>query len=216
MHLTHARHVAKYRLKDLARVPNLLSAARVPLAIAFPLAAANAPLAIGVLGLAALTDLLDGWAARRMGQATKVGALVDGLADRSSWRRCWGRSSPPGHFRPYRRCCSPRASWENCRSRSPWCSDRKANRLGKVATALEVATVLAVIASAPGKTALLGATALRGAAAAIAYWRREIRAVRPEHTALRRANAREGSLRLAGVRPVRGPRPGEGWRVRAA
>ena len=68
--------------KDLVLVPNLLSGARVPLAVAFPLAAGNAPLALGILGFAGLTDVLDGWAARKLGQATPVGALVDGIADK--------------------------------------------------------------------------------------------------------------------------------------
>ena len=203
--------MAAYRLKDLVLFPNLLSVARVPLAIAFPLTAANAPLALGVLGLAGLTDLLDGWAARRMGQATPVGALVDGVADKIFAASVLGTLVASGALSPLaalllatrelgelplvlRVMTSPRARLTEV--------DRKANRLGKVATALEFATVLAVIAKAPGKTALLGATAICGAAAAVGYWRREIRAVGLEHAARRcRRRRKRPSAAVRGLAP---------------
>jgi cardiolipin synthase len=38
--------------------------------------------ALGVFALAALTDLLDGWVARRRGKASRLGAFLDPLADK--------------------------------------------------------------------------------------------------------------------------------------
>jgi cardiolipin synthase len=181
--------VSEYRVKDLILVPNLLSGARVPLAVAFPLAAGNAPLALGILGFAGLSDVLDGWAARKLGQATPMGALVDGVADKVFAASVLGTLVATGMLTPIaalllatrelgelplavRVLTSKRARLTEI--------DRKANRLGKIATVLEFATVLAVVAAVPGKNVLLAATAVCGAAAAASYWMREVRAVRQE------------------------------------
>ena len=177
----------EYRIKDLVLVPNLLSAARVPLAVAFPLASGSAPLALGILGFAGLTDVLDGWAAHKLGQATPVGALVDGVSDKVFAASVLGTLVATGMLSPtaalllatrelgelplaVRVLTSKRARLTQI--------DRKANRIGKVATVLEFATVLAVIANVPGKNVLLAATAVCGAAAAATYWLREVRAAR--------------------------------------
>jgi formate-dependent nitrite reductase membrane component NrfD len=53
--------------------------------------------------------------------------------------------------------------------------DRRANVLGKLATALELATVVAVVVRAPHVAFLVTLTAAVGAVAAISYWRREVR-----------------------------------------
>lgn len=66
---------------SLFTVPNLLSLSRIPLAVAF-LAAPGTREREVVLGIAALTDLLDGWLARR-GQSTQLGALLDPIADKT-------------------------------------------------------------------------------------------------------------------------------------
>jgi cardiolipin synthase len=181
--------VAEYRIKDLVLVPNLVSGARVPLAFAFPLAASNAYLALGVLGFAGLSDVVDGWAARKLGQATPVGALVDGVADKVFAASVLGTLVATRMLSPVaalllatrelaelplaiRVLTSKRARLTEI--------DRKANRFGKIATVLEFTTVLAVIVRAPGKRVLLAATAVVGAIAAASYWAREIRAVQAE------------------------------------
>ena len=207
--------MSEYRIKDLILVPNLLSGARVPLAVAFPLAAGNAPLALGVLGFAGLTDVLDGWAARKLGQATPMGALVDGVADKVFAASVLGTLVATGMLSPaaalllatrelgelplaVRVLTSKRARLTEI--------DRKANRLGKVATVLEFATVLAVIARAPGKNVLLAATAVCGAAAAAAYWMREIRAVRKEEASAPSRRAPSSTSRASGT-PAKAPLP---------
>jgi cardiolipin synthase (CMP-forming) len=62
-------------------VPNLLSASRFPLAAAF-LASEQTPVRVALIGAASLTDVLDGWLARRQ-QTTRLGALLDPIADKT-------------------------------------------------------------------------------------------------------------------------------------
>ena len=66
---------------SLFTLPNLLSLSRFPLAAAFVLAS-EAQTRVAVLGAASLTDLLDGWLARR-GQVTQLGTLLDPIADKT-------------------------------------------------------------------------------------------------------------------------------------
>lgn len=61
-------------------VANLASASRIPLAAVFLYVDGPMPRLL-ILALAALTDLLDGWLARRHGTTT-LGALVDPVADK--------------------------------------------------------------------------------------------------------------------------------------
>ncbi len=77
-----APHDPEYRLRDLLGVPGLLSLARVPLGAVFPLVVADTRAAIAVIALAGLTDLLDGWWARRFHQTTAIGAVADGVTDK--------------------------------------------------------------------------------------------------------------------------------------
>lgn len=69
---------ARPRLGDL---PNVLSLSRVLLAAGF-VAADGAALRAGLIGVAGLSDALDGWLARRLNAATLSGALIDPIADR--------------------------------------------------------------------------------------------------------------------------------------
>ena len=57
-----------------------LTAARIPLAVAFPLVSDASSRAI-ILGLAAATDMLDGAIARRFG-ASRLGVFLDPVADK--------------------------------------------------------------------------------------------------------------------------------------
>ena len=65
----------------LRAIPNILSSSRVALAAAFVvLDDVNTRLLL--VGLAGLTDVLDGWIARRARVTSKWGALIDPIADR--------------------------------------------------------------------------------------------------------------------------------------
>ncbi len=69
------------RRSSLAVVPNLMSALRLPIALAF--LAVDTVLWRGVLLFAgALTDVLDGWLARKLGVQSRTGALLDPLFDK--------------------------------------------------------------------------------------------------------------------------------------
>jgi CDP-diacylglycerol--glycerol-3-phosphate 3-phosphatidyltransferase/cardiolipin synthase len=62
-------------------LPNLLSLSRlalVPLFVAMPTPGARAAIVVA----AALSDLLDGWIARRRRTASRLGAILDPIADR--------------------------------------------------------------------------------------------------------------------------------------
>lgn len=65
-------------------VPNLLSLSRIPLAAVLALCIASAwwPAALAIFALAALTDWIDGWWARRFNQQSALGRSLDPLTDK--------------------------------------------------------------------------------------------------------------------------------------
>jgi CDP-diacylglycerol--glycerol-3-phosphate 3-phosphatidyltransferase len=69
--------------RDLLTVPNLLSLSRIVLILVSPVfyvvGMARVGLALGVL--AGISDYLDGYLARRLGQTTELGAILDRLSD---------------------------------------------------------------------------------------------------------------------------------------
>lgn len=71
--MTHSRVLAR-------RLPNVLSLSRLLLAALFIPAGRGARIAL--ILVAAATDFLDGWLARRTHTATRWGALLDPIADR--------------------------------------------------------------------------------------------------------------------------------------
>src|SRR3954462_14131498 len=66
---------------SLRSVPNIVSLSRVILAVAFVMAR-DADARIWIVFAAAVTDMLDGWLARRAGLTSRFGALIDPFADR--------------------------------------------------------------------------------------------------------------------------------------
>lgn len=71
-----------YAARDLVRPPGLISLTRIPLAVVFALQVRHVPLALGALALAGLSDVLDGWIARRFKQETPAGAVLDAITDK--------------------------------------------------------------------------------------------------------------------------------------
>ncbi len=66
-------------------LPNAISALRllgIPVFLWLVLGPEEDAIALGVLMLAGITDFLDGWLARRLGQQTVVGQILDPVADR--------------------------------------------------------------------------------------------------------------------------------------
>src|SRR3954471_8601672 len=65
----------------LRSIPNIISLSRVILALAFVMQH-DSKVRVGIVVAAAITDMLDGWLARRAGLVSRFGALVDPFADR--------------------------------------------------------------------------------------------------------------------------------------
>ena len=75
---TPHRSVASAGLRAL---PNIISSSRVVLAAGF-VAAHDPDVRLGIVGVAAATDFLDGFIARRARVTSRWGALIDPIADR--------------------------------------------------------------------------------------------------------------------------------------
>lgn len=72
---------------ELLLIPNLLSLSRIALTpvVGYFLwrnDSASTVVCLVLLAIAALTDALDGWAARKMGKITQLGLILDPLADK--------------------------------------------------------------------------------------------------------------------------------------
>ncbi|AGP34407.1 CDP-alcohol phosphatidyltransferase family protein [Sorangium cellulosum] len=171
--------------RELALPPNLMSLARLPLAALFPIVATRPALALAVLCCAGLTDVLDGWLARRSGQVTRTGAIVDPIADKvfalavvatllqSGALPLWG--IPALLARELLEL--PLALWiaVSRRFRGARLSTASANIPGKLATAVQFGAVFTAIALPGALPAALAAAAGAGAAAGVSYWARQLR-----------------------------------------
>jgi phosphatidylglycerophosphate synthase len=63
-------------------IANAISLSRLVLAAAFVHWAASPQVAVAILCAAGISDWLDGWVAKRLGQRTRLGALLDPVCDR--------------------------------------------------------------------------------------------------------------------------------------
>lgn len=179
--------MGRYRAKDLVNAPTLLSLMRVPLAAVFPLTVEAPAMSLTVLGAAALTDVLDGYVARKFELATPTGAVVDGITDKLFVGAVLVTLLVTGRMAPVDLVLLgtreifelPLVLWL---SLSPSARRRKvedrANVFGKAATTLQFAVVVATIANHPLRTAGLWLAAAVGVAAAASYWARALRGVR--------------------------------------
>jgi cardiolipin synthase (CMP-forming) len=134
----------------LFTIPNLLSFSRFPLAAAF-LATEATPVRVALIGAASLTDVLDGWLARR-NQPTRLGALLDPIADKTfvlvaiSAFLIAGELSTRNYFIILLRDFATAIGFLVAfllKGLDP--KDFKARMSGKVVTVLQLATVLALV-----------------------------------------------------------------------
>jgi cardiolipin synthase len=169
------------RARDAIRVPGLLSLCRAPLAAAFPLVFRSPVHAIAVLAAAGLSDILDGWYARRFHQETPTGAALDGVMDKLfalSVLATLVLSRTLSLFEAF--ILSAREIGEALllgvallvRPRRAD-SARSANGLGKLATVLQFTSIIVVILDRGPRSLCVYATGTCGALAAIAYGLRE-------------------------------------------
>jgi|SRR5579859_5832216 len=174
-----------YSLRDLVRVPGLLSLARIPLAVAFPFVVRTPAAALGVLCAAAATDMLDGWYARRFHQETPTGRILDPITDKifvmavavalvAKDMLSVGEAVLLGT----REICELAlvlygvVAW-HARARP----ERAANRLGKAATAMQFSTVAVVLFGGSHRMIWIVGTAVCGVLAGSFYVAREVRAM---------------------------------------
>lgn len=176
--------MGQYRLRHALLVPSLVSLTRLPLAAMFVIVAAQPYAALGLLVVAAGTDMLDGWYARRFGQATATGAVIDGLTDKafmatvvvtlvladkvSVWGAVQLATRELGEF--------PLVAWWALHRdrRQARAEDPKANAVGKLCTIFQFGAVAGALTDAVWESAALAASALMGCLAAFRYWRREL------------------------------------------
>ena len=67
--------------RGVLTLPNIISLSRIALAAVF-VAIPDTAVRVALIVIAAVTDFLDGWIARRHALASRVGALIDPFADR--------------------------------------------------------------------------------------------------------------------------------------
>jgi phosphatidylglycerophosphate synthase len=179
----------RYRLRDLATIPTLVSLLRVPLGVAFIAAAEHPRLALGIVLFAGFTDVVDGYLARRLGQATATGAVVDGVLDKLFAALVVGALVTRGHL-PWLPALLlatreigelPLVVWWALHDgqRRARAEDPRANWLGKAATVVQFIAIAAILFHARSRDGWLWISAATGVAAAIGYWRRELRAAAP-------------------------------------
>jgi cardiolipin synthase (CMP-forming) len=172
----------KFRVRDMGRVPGLLSLARVPLAALFPFAE-TPTVAFAILVVAGVTDVLDGWYARRFGQVTPTGAVLDPITDKLFVAVVVATLVLRGRLElllvpllGMRELAElPLVLWivGSTHARRTRTEKASANLPGKLATALQFLSVsfaLFGLGAASVRVACM-ATAVVGAVAAVLYWR---------------------------------------------
>ncbi len=167
--------------RELVLPSNVLSLARIPLAAAFAAAVAlgRAEIALGLLLLAAATDVADGWFARHLKQETVTGRVVDPLADKLFFATAAVSLVASGRLTLLAALLLATreivqlvlaASLALRRSLVGIGTAAHARFLGKLTTGLQAATAAAALLWPVVRSPLGAGTAICGAAAAVDYW----------------------------------------------
>jgi phosphatidylglycerophosphate synthase len=169
----------------LRALPNIISSSRVLLAAGF-VVVPNPDTRLGLVGLAAVTDFLDGWLARRAKWTTRWGALIDPIADRVfvlvavSTFLFAGALSTTGYFVMISRDIMTAVGFLVARA-VPWLRpvEFKARFSGKLVTALQLATFVCVLRFPSWVGTALWAVGLASAVSIVDYtyalWRARAR-----------------------------------------
>jgi CDP-diacylglycerol--glycerol-3-phosphate 3-phosphatidyltransferase len=174
--------MAQLVIRDLWRIPGLLSLSRIPLAALFIVSTANPPAAIAVMFLAALTDVADGWFARRFHQETPTGRVLDPITDKIFVGTMvvvlvTSRTISSGEalLLATREICEVPLTLVFIRGRQRQKPVRSANRLGKAATVMQFTSVAAILLNSPHRRWWVASTAFCGLLAGLSYAMREWR-----------------------------------------
>ncbi|QAT81744.1 CDP-alcohol phosphatidyltransferase [Corallococcus coralloides] len=156
---------------------NTLSLSRLPLAAVF-IAVSDLRTRAFLVMLAAATDFLDGWIARHRGLATRVGALIDPVADRAFMVTAFIVCLLDGLIDPVEltllllRDIGTAIGFIVARVRPDMRAiELKARMLGKVVTTLQLAVLLCVLLYPPLVRPLVALVALLSLASVVDYTR---------------------------------------------
>jgi cardiolipin synthase (CMP-forming) len=173
-----------FSAKEILLPPNLLSLLRLPLAAIFPFVAGSRNKALLVLALAGLTDVLDGYLARRGAQETATGAVIDPIADKLFALSVVGTLVAQGKIPRWgvpallaREILeAPLLVWVLLRPPEEGNAPVEVRSMtpGKMATTAQFAAVLAAMELPAALPAALAAAAITGTVAGVFYWRREL------------------------------------------
>lgn len=173
----------RYSARDALRVPGLLSLVRIPLAACFPFVVAQPWLALGVIGVSGLSDLADGWWARRFNQMTATGAVLDGVTDKIFVLAVAGTLFVTGKLGALElMLLGARDAGEIVigviialrRDARALHEEQRANALGKGTTALQMVAVGMALFGSPWVWPAALATAIVGLIAAVSYGRQAL------------------------------------------
>lgn len=184
----HPQTFRRYHAGDLVTVPGILSLLRLPLAVLFVVVLDRPWAALTVLTVAGISDVVDGWYARKFGLTSATGAALDPITDKSfaitvavalvirdklslgetlliNVRELgelplvlWILWSHPARLRRV--------------------DHASANIPGKIATVLQFGAIASALFGLRQTSIWVAATAILGLVAASTYWRREWRVVR--------------------------------------
>ena len=167
--------------RTLDSLPNVLSCSRLVLAAGF-VVTAGTEARVGLIGVAAVTDFLDGWLARRVHATSRWGALLDPVADRVFVLTVVGTFlfagllSTPAYYLLLMRDLATAVGFLVARA-VPWLRpvEFKARAVGKVVTVLQLFTLAAILAAPRTVPVLLGCVALASVVSiadyTLALWR---------------------------------------------
>jgi len=163
------------RRSNLLSLPNVVSLSRVVCA-AGVLVAGGTGERVALIGIASASDFLDGWLARRRKMTTRLGAMLDPVADRCFVLACVaalvidGALSTGQALVILSRDLATAVGFLVARSVS-WlrAAPFQARSLGKVVTALQLATLLAALLLPAVVDGLIVAIALASAASVADY-----------------------------------------------
>jgi cardiolipin synthase (CMP-forming) len=169
-----------YRTRDVFTVSGWLTLSRVGFAIAFPFVVKAPGWALSLMAAAGLSDLLDGWYARRFHQSTVTGAMLDPIADKlfaisviaslvaqQKLSIGWALLLCTREFGEL-----PLSVWLAFGLRAhTWRVEQiSSNLLGKATTALQFCALVAALLDKPIYTWWSAAAACMGACAVGSYW----------------------------------------------
>lgn len=163
---------------------NILSLSRLPMAVAF-IVESDAKARAALVVLAAFSDFLDGWIARHKGLATRLGALIDPVADRAFMVTailvCYldGLIALPEVLLLLVRDIGTAVGFIVTRLVPKLRRvELKARMLGKVVTSLQLVTLLCVLLFAPAVRPLVALIAVLSLASVVDYTRAVLRSRR--------------------------------------